>query len=113
MGSRYHYAEAVFKLKTVAICFTLSYDFLFFPVDFDANNIFKAFFGGPGGFSFEGRWKCPSVGFGSGKYTNSLTGQPSFPKLDVLFENSIWLFYIKVSASSWKALHSIPADGWF
>ncbi len=22
--------------------------------DFDANNIFKAFFGGPGGFSFEG-----------------------------------------------------------
>lgn len=29
---------------------------LFFlsPPDFDANNIFKAFFGGPGGFSFEG-----------------------------------------------------------
>lgn len=26
--------------------------------DFDANNIFKAFFGGPGGFSFEG--KCLS-----------------------------------------------------
>lgn len=24
------------------------------PPDFDANNIFKAFFGGPGGFSFEG-----------------------------------------------------------
>lgn len=24
--------------------------------DFDANNIFKAFFGGPGGFSFEGNF---------------------------------------------------------
>ena len=28
--------------------------FLFYSADFDANNIFKAFFGGPGGFSFEG-----------------------------------------------------------
>lgn len=28
--------------------------FVFSPPDFDANNIFKAFFGGPGGFSFEG-----------------------------------------------------------
>lgn len=28
--------------------------------DFDANNIFKAFFGGPGGFSFEGRCACCS-----------------------------------------------------
>jgi len=28
--------------------------FLFCCTDFDANNIFKAFFGGPGGFSFEG-----------------------------------------------------------
>uniref|UniRef100_A0A4X2LXA5 DnaJ homolog subfamily C member 7 n=1 Tax=Vombatus ursinus TaxID=29139 RepID=A0A4X2LXA5_VOMUR len=26
--------------------------------DFDANNIFKAFFGGPGGFSFEGKFDC-------------------------------------------------------
>uniref|UniRef100_A0AAQ6IFE3 DnaJ homolog subfamily C member 7 n=1 Tax=Anabas testudineus TaxID=64144 RepID=A0AAQ6IFE3_ANATE len=26
--------------------------------DFDANNIFKAFFGGPGGFSFEGKLCC-------------------------------------------------------
>lgn len=26
--------------------------------DFDANNIFKAFFGGPGGFSFEGGCSC-------------------------------------------------------
>lgn len=28
--------------------------FLLCSIDFDANNIFKAFFGGPGGFSFEG-----------------------------------------------------------
>lgn len=28
--------------------------FLLCSTDFDANNIFKAFFGGPGGFSFEG-----------------------------------------------------------
>lgn len=28
--------------------------FVFLPPDFDANNIFKAFFGAPGGFSFEG-----------------------------------------------------------
>lgn len=27
-----------------------------FSPDFDANNIFKAFFGGPGGFSFEGEY---------------------------------------------------------
>lgn len=31
---------------------------IFFTPDFDANNIFKAFFGGPGGFSFEGRLCC-------------------------------------------------------
>lgn len=30
--------------------------------DFDANNIFKAFFGGPGGFSFEGN-SCKAVLF--------------------------------------------------
>lgn len=32
--------------------------------DFDANNIFKAFFGGPGGFSFEGNfasYMCQTV----------------------------------------------------
>lgn len=29
--------------------------------DFDANNIFKAFFGGPGGFSFEGGYVCCSL----------------------------------------------------
>lgn len=36
---------------------SLSNFFFFFfclSSDFDANNIFKAFFGGPGGFSFEG-----------------------------------------------------------
>lgn len=34
--------------------------FLTLPTDFDANNIFKAFFGGPGGFSFEGGYACCS-----------------------------------------------------
>lgn len=37
----------------------LMFGFVFLsPPDFDANNIFKAFFGGPGGFSFEGNL-CP------------------------------------------------------
>ncbi|XP_030364174.1 dnaJ homolog subfamily C member 7 isoform X1 [Strigops habroptila] len=52
--------------------------------DFDANNIFKAFFGGPGGFSFEGRWKCSQPW--KRKYADHLMGQLSFP---VLFEKSI------------------------
>lgn len=32
-----------------------SFSFPVPKIDFDANNIFKAFFGGPGGFSFEGK----------------------------------------------------------
>lgn len=36
--------------------------FVFSLSDFDANNIFKAFFGGPGGFSFEGN-SCKAVLF--------------------------------------------------
>ncbi|XP_063485106.1 dnaJ homolog subfamily C member 7 isoform X5 [Symphalangus syndactylus] len=40
--------------------------------DFDPNNIFKAFFGGPGGFSFEGRWACCSWEFPDHEPTHSL-----------------------------------------
>lgn len=46
-------------VKAVTGCFISAHNFLFFHVDIDANNIFKAFFGGPSSFSFEGRWKCP------------------------------------------------------
>lgn len=67
------------------------YNFLFFPTDFDANNIFKAFFGGPGGFSFEGRWRCPTVGFGGGKCTDCFTQQQGFPSFAVLLEESMLL----------------------
>ena len=35
--------------------------FFLSPPDFDANNIFKAFFGGPGGFSFEGNSSAVST----------------------------------------------------
>lgn len=40
----------------VKTCLEVSVPMIYFfsPPDFDANNIFKAFFGGPGGFSFEG-----------------------------------------------------------
>ncbi|XP_065388468.1 dnaJ homolog subfamily C member 7 isoform X9 [Macaca fascicularis] len=40
--------------------------------DFDPNNIFKAFFGGPGGFSFEGRWACCCWEFPDHRPTHSL-----------------------------------------
>lgn len=49
--------KSVDKLVINKVCY-----FLLLSSDVDANNIFKAFFGGPGGFSFEGN-SCKSSKF--------------------------------------------------
>lgn len=46
--------ECLIRLES-SLCWSL---LAFCLPDFDANNIFKAFFGGPGGFSFEGKLWC-------------------------------------------------------
>lgn len=54
MGGRYQtWSGRASGVKSSCIARLIVVCVLSLP-DFDANNIFKAFFGGPGGFSFEG-----------------------------------------------------------